>query len=85
MNATAEKMTVDQLFRLAQRLSPTEQARLVVRLAANVESVLEQAAPNKQQVMRPPLRGLLVDLGNAPSAEEIDAVQKEMWGSFAEG
>ena len=85
MNATAEKMTVDQLFRLAQRLSPTEQARLVVRLAANVESVLEQAAPNKQQVMRPSLRGLLVDLGNAPSAEEIDAVQKEMWGSFAEG
>lgn len=79
-----DEVTFDQVFTLAQRLRPLDQMRLLVRLAPKVESILEQVEPATASSVRTQLRGLLADLGPAPSAEEIDAVQHEMWGSFAQ-
>jgi len=78
----ATNVTFDQVFALAQRLRPIDQARLIVRLAPKVEWLLEQVEPRPSSSPRTPLRGLLADLGPAPSAEEIDAVQREMWLTF---
>ena len=80
MNVT--DITFDHVFALAQRLRPMDQARLVARLAPTVERLLEQVEPIASSLPRRPLRGLLADLGPAPSAEEIDAVQREMWTTF---
>ena len=79
-----DEVTFDQVFNLAQRLRPVDQVRLVVRLAPKVEWILEQVEPTTPLPPRKPLRGLLVDLGPAPSAEEIDEVQQEMWATFAQ-
>ncbi len=77
------EITFEQVFSLAQRLRPVDQARLAVRLAPKVEWLLHQVEAAMPTIQRVPLRGLLSDLGMAPSAEEIDQVQEEMWSSFA--
>ena len=79
---TMGKITFEQVFSLAQRLRPVDQARLVVRLAPKVEWLLTQVESTLPPISRVPLRGLLSDLGTAPSAEEIDQVQQEMWSPF---
>lgn len=78
---TANEITLEQVLSLAQRLRPIDQVRLAVRLAPKVEWVLTQLE-NEPALTRIPLRGLLSDLGAAPSAEEIDEVQREMWAGF---
>lgn len=80
----AEEVTFDQVFNLAQRLRPVDQVRLMARLAPKVEWMLQQVETDTPVHERKPLRGLLADLGPAPSAEEIDEVQHEMWASFAQ-
>ena len=75
-------VTLDQVLALARRLPPVDQARLVARLAPMVERVLDQAEPSSTAAPRTPLRGLLADLGPAPSAEAIDEVRREVWASF---
>jgi hypothetical protein len=65
----ATEITLDQVLALAQRLSAIDQARLVVRLASKVERALEQAEPVTTSP-RAPLRGMLAQLGSAPSAAE---------------
>ena len=82
---TANEITFDQVFALAQKLRPIDQVRLIARLAPKVERVLEQAEATETQPPRKPLRGLLADLGPAPSAEEIDEVRQEMWTVFVQG
>jgi hypothetical protein len=79
MNATGT--TLEDVLALARRLPSVDQARLVARLAPMVERVLDQAAASPSP-SRTPIRGLLADLGPAPSAEEIDEVRREMWSSF---
>ena len=76
-------ITFEQVFALAQQLHPIEQARLVARLAARVEDLLEQTDPTTRPTS-PLLRGILTDLGQAPSSEDIDEARREMWASFAE-
>jgi hypothetical protein len=76
------EVTFEEVLALAQRLRPVDQARLVTRLAPSVERVLDQVEKTSTAVPRRPLRGLLADLGPAPSAEEIDEVQREMWAAF---
>jgi hypothetical protein len=49
-----------------------------------MERLVEQIDHAPAERPRAPLRGLLADLGPAPSAEEIDEVQREMWASFSE-
>ena len=78
-----DEVTFDQVFSLAQRLRPMDQVRLVARLAPKVEWLLEHIEPATTVQTRKPLRGLLADLGPAPSAAEIDEVQHEMWATFA--
>lgn len=77
---TATEITFEQVFTMARRLRPVDQARLVARLAPAMERLVEQIDHTAAERPRAPLRGLLADLGPAPSAEEIDEVQREMWG-----
>lgn len=77
-------VTFEQVFLLAQQLPASDQARLVTRLTPQVEMALLQLEEIKANVPRKPLRGLLADLGAAPSAAEIDEVQREMWASLAQ-
>jgi hypothetical protein len=81
---TATEITFEQVFKMARRLRPVDQARLVARLAPNMERLAEQVELSTSTRPRTPLRGLLADLGPAPSAEEIDEIQREMWASFGE-
>jgi len=81
---TAAEITFEQVVTMARRLRPADQARLVARLAPTMERLAEQMDHASTKQPRPPLRGLLADLGPAPSAEEIDEVQREMWASFRE-
>lgn len=81
---TVDEVTFDHVFSLAQRLRPVDQARLVARLASKVEWMLEQGEPTAAIQVHRPLRGLLADLGTAPSADEIDEIQQEMWATFAQ-
>lgn len=76
------EVTLDQVLALAQRLRPVDQVRLVARLTPTIERVVGQLESSVPSVPRVPLRGLLADLGPAPSAEEIDEVQREMWATF---
>lgn len=78
----AAGITLDQVLALARRLRPVDQARLVARLAPMVERVLDQTEPTVPAPPRTPIRGLLADLGPAPSAEEIDEARREMWAAF---
>ena len=73
-------VTLDQVLGLAQQLSPRDQARLVVRLAPAIERALDQ--PPTMPIPRTPVRGRFVDLGPAPSAEEIDEARREAWANF---
>ena len=81
----AAGMTLEDVLAMARRLRPVDQARLVARLAPMVERVLDQAEPPSMPPSRTPIRGLLADLGPAPSAEEIDEVRREMWAAFGAG
>ena len=81
---TPDDITLNQVFSLAERLRPMDQVRLIARLAPKVEWALEQVEPAISVQARKPLRGLLSDLGTAPSAEEIDEMLREMWVSFAQ-
>lgn len=75
-------ITLDQVLALAQQLRPVDQARLIARLAPMVERVLDQDESMLPSPPGTPIRGLLRDLGPAPSAEAIDEVRREMWASF---
>ena len=70
-------MTLDDVFAMARRLSVPDQARLIGLLAP-----LLAEAVGEPKGERRPLRGLLADLGAAPSAEDIDDVRREMWASL---
>ena len=52
--------------------------------AEDIQACLAYARDMAAVQPRQPLRGLLADLGPAPSAEDIDEVQQEMWGTFAQ-
>jgi hypothetical protein len=78
---TTMDVTLDYVLALARRLRPVDQARLIVRLAPAIEQLL--TAPSSSEfASRPPLRGLFVDLGTAPSERDITDIQHEMWATF---
>lgn len=79
---TTVDVTLDQVLALARRLRPIDQARLIARLAPTMEQALIQPQLS-EHLTRPSLRGLLMDLGSAPSETDIIGVQREMWTSFA--
>lgn len=79
-----EEFTLEHVLKMAQRLQPQDQARLLARLAPILEQLAEQGeiTPPTERV---PLRGILADWGPAPSAEDIDEVRSEMWAGFGQG
>lgn len=77
---TSTEVTLDQVLDMVYRLRPADQARLFVRLAPIVEQLLAEL-PTSASAARPPLRGLLADLGPAPSDADIAEVQQEMWAN----
>ena len=79
MTMTPTEIIFEQVYTMARRLRPVDQARLVAQLAPAMERLVEQIDHPAAERARAPLRGLLADLGTAPSAEEIDEVQREMW------
>jgi hypothetical protein len=81
---TKDTISLDEVLILAKQLRPFDQARLVARLAPQVEWVLEQVEPVVSSLPHSSLRGLLADLGPAPSAKDIDEAQREMWATFAQ-
>ncbi|MEZ4632533.1 MAG: hypothetical protein R2880_17785 [Deinococcales bacterium] len=74
------EITFEQVFSLARQLHPKDQIRLIARLAPKVKWILEQVESTTLLPTHKPLRGLLADLGPAPSTEEIVEVQHELWG-----
>jgi hypothetical protein len=74
-------VTLDQVLALARRLRPIDQARLVARLVPAMEQMFIEP---QEHITHPPLRGLLGNVGHAPSEIDITEVQKEMWATFAE-
>ena len=76
-------VTFDTVFALAQRLRPSDQARLIASLAPTIEQLLNRIEQPTVVPERSPLRGLLADLGSAPSDADITEVQQEMWKAFA--
>ncbi|HEX6288634.1 MAG TPA: hypothetical protein VFZ66_05555 [Herpetosiphonaceae bacterium] len=78
---TTAEITLDQVLALARRLRPIDQARLIVRLAPTMEYLLAEPQPSTNMA-RPPLRGLLADLGAAPSDADITETQRDMWATF---
>lgn len=78
---TTAEITLDQVLALARRLRPVDQARLIVRLAPTMEHMLTQPQLSTETA-RPRLRGLLADLGPAPSDTDITETQREMWATF---
>jgi hypothetical protein len=79
---TTNEVTLEQVIVLAQKLRPVDQARLVMRLAPTLEVFLNRIEGLEATRPHRPLRGLLADLGVAPSSEEINEVQREMWATF---
>ncbi|MEW6127129.1 MAG: hypothetical protein AB1757_08825 [Acidobacteriota bacterium] len=81
---SVDDSTFEQALAMAQQLPPVDQARLIARLAPAIEKFLEHVEKPELPERQVRMRGLLADLGAAPSTEEIDEVQHEMWASFAE-
>lgn len=74
---TAENnVTLDQALALARQLTPSDQLRLIARLAPHVAQVLEQ---DPRPTPRTPLYGRFAQHGPAPSTEAIDATRHEIW------
>jgi len=75
---TPDAVTLEEVLRLARRLSPVDKVRLIERVAPEVERDLATRLGGGNRSVF----GLLKDLGPAPSAEEIDAARHEAWSSF---
>ena len=73
---TMATVTHEHVLQEVQQLTPEEQRRLRDHLTVLV------ADPATRPVLRRSSYGALAHLGPAPSAEEIDAVRREVWASF---
>lgn len=69
---------LEDVATLAMRLTPQDKARLIERLASDLE--IEMASQHYGP--RRSLYGMLADLGSAPSADEIDEARREAWAGF---
>ena len=70
--------TLEEVAPLALRLSPVDKARLIERIASDLQRdvAMSRATPRRS------LYGLWAHLGPAPSAEEIDEARREAWANF---
>jgi hypothetical protein len=80
-------MLIDDLVARIRQLPSSKRQKVEEMVRSLEESPTETppAAPDQPTASRPPLRsarGLLRDLGPAPSEETIDEARREMWGRF---
>ena len=75
MQSTA---TLNEVFDLAKKLSPSDKIRLIEHMAPEIERDLLSS----HSIPRKSLWGLWANLGPAPSAEEIDEARREEWTNF---
>ena len=69
---------LENLIKIAKQLSPLEKLRLVEGVLPDIEAGLQQT---EAPVLKS-LYGTLASLGPAPSAEDIEAVRREMFQDF---
>jgi len=72
------EMNLDLLIPSLMALPARDKLRLIEQLASTLQNDLGSPLPVSQHS----LYGLLADLGQAPSAEEIDQVRHEVWADF---
>lgn len=76
--ATGAKL--EDVLDLVDQLSAIDKVRVIEHVAPQIERELAGSSPARQPLRS--LYGVLADLGPAPSADEIDEVQREMWANF---
>lgn len=71
-------MKLQEVLNLAKQLSPVDKVRLIQQLTPDIERELvsNKITPRKS------LWGLCADLGNAPTAAEIDEARRDEWANF---
>lgn len=73
-------MTLEEVLNLIKQLSVVDKVRLIERIALEIERELMTIKPTS----RKSLWGLCADLGQTPSAEDIDQARREEWANFPE-
>ena len=69
-------VTLEQALVLVRRLSPVDKARLIERLALDIERELKAAQPTVHKSLRGLWRGLGI------TEVDIAEARREMWGDF---
>jgi hypothetical protein len=77
-NPPAQLPDYEAVAAQALALSVADKIRLIQRLASQLERDIQE----RQPVRESGLYGALADLGPGPSAEDIDEVRREIWGSY---
>lgn len=72
-------VTLEEALTIVRRLSPVDKARLIERLAPDIERELRSVHPTPRKSLRGLWRGLDI------TEEDIDDVRREIWGSFPRG
>jgi hypothetical protein len=70
-------MNLQEVINFAKQLSAVDKLRLIQQITPDIERELV----NKHEA-RKSLWGLCADLGQAPSADDIDESRKEEWANF---
>jgi hypothetical protein len=70
-------MNLQEVIKFTKQLSAVDKQRLIEQVAPDIEP----ESMNKHEA-RKSLWGLCADLGQAPSADDIDASRKEEWANF---
>jgi Mg/Co/Ni transporter MgtE len=71
--------TYKDILSYVQRLSPADKVRLLEDISASLRHELTPSAPSPKHTS---LYGLLKDLGQSPSEDDIDAMRREMMADF---
>jgi hypothetical protein len=71
-------MQLEEVLGFVKQLSLVDKVRLIERVVPKIERDLKTT----QKMPKRSLWGICANLGNAPSAAEIDLTQQEVWANF---
>jgi hypothetical protein len=71
-------MQLEEVLGFVKQLSLVDKVRLIERVVPEIERDLKTT----QNMPKRSLWGICADLGNAPSAAEIDQTRLEVWANF---
>jgi len=71
-----DAVTLEQALAVVRRLSAVDKARLVMRIAPDLERELQTAQPTRRRSLRGIWRGLDI------TEKDIAEARREMWGGF---